>query len=293
MPVVKASLLHLVGVRRLLKEAFYRYVDAGAEDLPHLLAHASGAVGEENGRAWGFLSVQLEDRPSTLPPDAPTRAYLKVLAALRPFHPGDTLRRLLPLVEAQFGRQPGGVQIISYGADHWLEPALLAAGFVEVERVQFYQLDRLARRVEGLPPLPPLLNLTPGHPDFLDELARLDAAAFPPLWHFGTKDLFELLMRGRVQLAWRQGVLAGYSAICANSSSEGQLARLAVHPDFQGQGIGRGLLSDAVAYAANEFSVLILNTQLTNTRSQTLYKGFGFRPIGAPVPVLARWSGWS
>ena len=291
MPVVKASLLHLVGVRRLLNEALYRYVDSGAEDLPHLLAHAPGAVAEENGRVWGFLSVQLEERPPTLPPDAPTRAYLKVLASLRPFRPGDTLRRLLPVVEAQFGEHPTGVQIISYGADHWLEPSLVEAGFVEVERVQFYQLDRLARRVETLPPPPPFLRLTPGHPDFLDELARLDAAAFPPLWHFGTKDLFELLMRGRVQLAWREGVLAGYSAICANSSREGQLARLAVHPTFQGQGIGRGLLSDAVAYAAGEFSVLLLNTQLTNIRSQKLYKGFGFRPIGTAVPVLARWSG--
>jgi ribosomal protein S18 acetylase RimI-like enzyme len=122
-------------------------------------------------------------------------------------------------------------------------------------------------------------------------LAGLDAAAFPPLWHFGVKDLFEMLMRCRVQLAWWQGQLAGYAALCANNRSEGQLARLAVHPSFQGRGIGRALLADAITYAAQEFAVLVLNTQVTNTRSQTLYRGFGFRAIGLPVAVLARQAG--
>ena len=59
-----------------------------------------------------------------------------------------------------------------------------------------------------------------------------------------------------------------------------------VHPDYQGKGIGRALLSEAVRYAAGEFTVLVLNTQVNNNRSQTLYRGFGFRPIGMALSVL-------
>ena len=114
----------------------------------------------------------------------------------------------------------------------------------------------------------------------------VDAATFDPLWHFGRRDLFELLMRGRMQVAWWEGQMVGYNAVCANSQSEGQLARLAVHPNFQGRGIGRALVSDAIRYAAGEFSVLVLNTQINNNRSQSLYRGLGFRPIGMSLAVL-------
>jgi ribosomal protein S18 acetylase RimI-like enzyme len=82
--------------------------------------------------------------------------------------------------------------------------------------------------------------------------------------------------------------LAGYTAVCANSRSEAQLARLAVHPTYQGRGVGRALLADTIVYAAQEFDRLVLNTQTTNHRSQKLYAGFGFRPIGLSVPVLAQ-----
>jgi ribosomal-protein-alanine N-acetyltransferase len=96
------------------------------------------------------------------------------------------------------------------------------------------------------------------------------------------------LIRCRVQFAWWQDRLAGYSALCANSRSEGQLARLAVHPDLQGRGIGRALVTDAIAYAGGEYRTLVLNTQTHNTRSQALYRRLGFRAVGTPMPVLAR-----
>lgn len=288
MPIVAATPDHLNGVRRLIQSAAYRYLDIGAEDVSVLLAQAHGAVGEEAGRLWGYLGVQVEERPVTLPPDAPTRAYVRVWAVQRPVRPAEALRQLLPLVQRGLARPAPGVQLICYGSDPWVHHSLTANGFDEVEQVRFFELDRLHRRAETLPPPTPRVRLTPGHPDHLDELARLDAAAFPSLWHFGSKDLFEMLVRCRVQLAWYDDVLAGYTAVCANSRVEAQLARLAVHPDWQGRGVGRTLLSDSILYATQSFDRLVLNTQTTNHRSQRLYQGFGFRPIGLPVPVLIR-----
>lgn len=287
MPLFRPTSEHLPAINQLLQSAYYRYVDMGMEDLPSLVSRAATVIGLENqSRAWGFLGVQVEDRPLTMPPRAPTRAHVRVVAFQYSHLPEVELGRLLTyLVQEQPG-EPYPVQYLCYGAEFWLSRALQGAGFSQVEAVQFYQLDRLRSRVAALPPLPAELTLTAFTPAQLDDLALLDAATFDPLWHFGRRDLFELLMRGRMQVAWWKGQMVGYNAVCANNSNEGQLARLAVHPQFQGRGIGRALLSDAIRYAAGEFSVLVLNTQINNNRSQTLYRDMGFRPIGMSLSVM-------
>ncbi len=292
MSIAPASLTQLTAVKYLLDHGPYRYLDLGAEDLPTLVQRGPNAVGEDAGSVWGFLGVQVEERPATMPAGAPTRAYLRGVALARGRRPGEDVAQLLAAVTAQLREFPepngDGVQMLAYGTEWWLTAALFAAGFAEVEAVQFYQLDRLRVRREHLPPSLPDVHFSPGRPDYLDALATLDAAAFPPLWHFGRRDLFEMLMRCRVQLAWWDGQLAGYTALCANNRREGQLARIAVHPDLQGYGIGRALLADAIHQAADYYHVLVLNTQTTNDRAQHLYRSFGFTPLGAPVAVLAR-----
>jgi ribosomal-protein-alanine N-acetyltransferase len=292
MPIVPATPTHLTAIKYLLDHGAYRYVDLGAEDLPTLVQRGPNAVGEDGGNIWGFLGIQVEERPPTMPADAPTRAYLRGVALARGRRPAVDVAQLLAAVTPQLpalaGSNGAAVQMLAYGTEWWLSAALFTAGFVEVEAVQFYQLDRLRVRRERLPPSVPGVHFSPGRPDYLDTLAALDAAAFPPLWHFGRRDLFEMLMRCRVQLAWWDSRLAGYTALCANSRREGQLARIAVHPELQGYGIGRALLTDAVQYTADYYNVLILNTQTTNDRAQRLYRSFGFTPLGAPVAVLAR-----
>lgn len=288
MPVVRATAHHLAGIKILLQAAYYRYMDMGLEDLPDLVQRGPAAVGEENGRIWGMVGAQIEERPVTMPAGAPTRAHLRAVAFQHNHPPNGELARLLDVTRSQAIGYPDPILYLCYGADYWLASALEGAGFDEVEAVQFFQLDRLRSRVHDLPALSSWANLHFGAatPDDLDTLAALDAETFDPLWHFGRRDLFELLLRGRMQLAWSDNQLAGYSAICANSRSEGQLARLAVHPHYQGRGIGRALMVDAIRYAAGQFSVLVLNTQSTNERAQLLYRSFGFRPLGTPIPVF-------
>jgi GNAT superfamily N-acetyltransferase len=287
MQLHRATTNHLVAVKQLLQNAYYRYVDMGMEDLPGLLADGVTALGQEahQEQAWGFVGVQIEERPLTMPDNAPTRGHLRAVAIQHNHAPELELGRLMGVIVAdQTDSYP--VQYLCYGAEYWLSKALQEAGFTQIEAVQFYQLDRLRSRLHTLPPIPAQLSFTPLYPAQLDELAILDAATFDPLWHFGRRDLFELLMRGRIQVAWWEGEMVGYSAICANTQNEAQLARLAVHPDYQGRGIGRALLSDAIRYAAGDFSVLVLNTQINNNRSQSLYRGLGFRPIGLSLAVM-------
>jgi ribosomal protein S18 acetylase RimI-like enzyme len=289
MSVVRANPHHLTEIKLLLQAAYYRYVDMGLEDLPNLIQRGPAAVGEENGRLWGMVGAQIEERPVTMPAGAPTRAHLRAVAFQHNHPPNGELARLLDVARSQAIGYPDPIQYLCYGADYWLSTALAGAGFDEVEAVQFFQLDRLRSRLHDLPGRPSTeLCFAAVEPDDLDVLAAMDAETFDPLWHFGRRDLFELLLRGHMQVAWAGDEIAGYSAICANSRSEGQLARLAVHPRFQGRGIGRALLVEAIRYAAGEFSVLVLNTQTTNERAQLLYRSFGFRPLGTPIPVLGR-----
>ncbi len=289
MTILKATTAHLAQVRRLVKIAQYRYSDYGDEDLPGLLARALAIIGEDAGDAWGFLCIQVEDRPPTLLQSAPTRAYLRSVALLRHYSPAKYTPSLVheALQEIAGGRE--SVQIIVYGNERWLVQSLLPTGFVIVDRVQFFELDRLSRWPTGVSSFPTVAQIEPAQAVDLAPLAELDARTFSPLWHFGYKDMLELLLRCRVQVARLDGLLVGYAALSTNSKTEVQLARLAVDPNVQHRGIGRQLLANSIQYAATAgFDSVVLNTQTDNQRSQRLYRSFGFRAVGRIIPVLAK-----
>jgi ribosomal protein S18 acetylase RimI-like enzyme len=74
---------------------------------------------------------------------------------------------------------------------------------------------------------------------------------------------------------------------CERHGQHAHLTRLAVHPDYQGRGIGAQLLyqaiTDALARGAN---IITLNTQEHNYRSRALYERFGFVDTKKRMPVL-------
>jgi len=66
----------------------------------------------------------------------------------------------------------------------------------------------------------------------------------------------------------------------------GHLARLAVLPSKQGQGIGKVLVSDLVRYfIRRHIDYVSVNTQLSNPASQQLYNNLGFIRNGYDMPV--------
>jgi ribosomal-protein-alanine N-acetyltransferase len=68
---------------------------------------------------------------------------------------------------------------------------------------------------------------------------------------------------------------------------QAHLTRLAVHPDYQGQGLGAQLLYRAITDALGRgCSLITLNTQENNYRSQALYQRFGFVYTRQRIPVL-------
>jgi GNAT superfamily N-acetyltransferase len=275
----------LAAVRRFLNAARYSYKTVADEDLSTLLQLGVAVLASERTTHWGFVGIGLEERPATLPPTAPNRAWLGAVAFAPDYWPSDYLAKLLATAAGCFQPLQLPLEIMAQSHTGWLEQALLHAGFVCVD-----QVVSMVRDVS--PPSPATATpcqLRSALPTDLADVAWLDTAAFTPRWHFSEQQLWELLLRGRMQLAEYEGRLVGYSALLTNNKSEAQLARLAVHPAMQRRGIGRQLLADSLDYARQSgFEHLALNTQVDNMRSQALYRAFDFFFTGNPISILTK-----
>ena len=308
MPTRRATTVDEAAIRSLLRTGHQVYTNYGSEDLQGLLTNQLTWVGSEDNLLWGVLVIEREERPASLPTRASDRAYVRAVALVQGRSPTQEIAQLINTARAALQNHPRPTQLITYGGEGWLTRPLLSAGFVQSERVAFYQLTLTRRhslfalpfaaRTQHTPPVAQTTihtaTLRPATPADLEPLAYLDAATFPPLWHFGTRDLWELLWRSRLQVATQptggsenggNEEIVGYSAL-TTTGDEAQLARLAVHPNAQGQGIGKSLLQDVIDYArANTLRTINLNTQSNNLPAQHLYRQLGFRATGLVIPI--------
>jgi ribosomal-protein-alanine N-acetyltransferase len=120
----------------------------------------------------------------------------------------------------------------------------------------------------------------------LDAVAVLDRLAFQPIWQ-NSRDYLELAFRQAAiaTVAEEDGILLGYQ-ISTASPLGGHLARLAVHPQHQGRGIGSALVNDLLnQFERRGAKVLTVNTQHDNPASLALYLKAGFRLTGEEYPI--------
>ncbi len=283
----------LPAIRRLWQENRHSFLNCGLEDLPDLLGKAGAAVGvlpDDDAGVWGFVAFDAPARkavPGSLPDGA-----LRAALIGRQLPPGASAEQLIG--QAIAGRQTGGqpFQLTALTGEKWLERLLVSQGFAIADHLYFYQRTR-----HNLPDSAGAALLRPLTPDDLPRLQELDRAAFPPLWRMSDAELLEILFTCRVQAAEMGGQLAGYGAISLHTAqdrhddNQAQMVRLAVHPSLRGQGIGRQLLVESIAYAhAHDCYRILLNTPESNPAAQALYESAHFRRHGARMPVFVyRW----
>lgn len=265
----KQPLLHLLRTARRSFAAF------GEEDLPRLLASGDCLVALSGDHVWAMLCAT----PSRAP-----WAFLRGAVIADGWRASEALAALLePLMHRL--RLRGLEHLAMYGTALWLVPLLLRAGFERIDWI--ITLERHPRPLPAQPADQVVIRTVSAHD--LPELSTLDTSVFEPPYQLASGELIEYMVTtGYFVVATQDEHLVGYA--CADvMGSEGQIIRLAVHPDTRRQGVGRALLNGALTYCqANGARSVIVNTQESNQASLTLYEGMGFRRVGQRIPVLVR-----
>ncbi len=260
--------------------AWRRHGVLAVEDQIALLNSGFSTLAFAHERAIGFLGLHLRE---------PTEDGLWVDAAMVTLASGVTADRMLArLLQAALPglrtRRVTGVVCLT--AEAWLRDALLEIGFKEVDQVITYT----RHNQYALPPIRPVATLRPAGPAEADTFLRLNAAAFHSFWRYdAATTLSWLFSADHAVLAERDGQAVGFALTShASGNSYDQLIRLATHPDAQGQGVGRQMVADAIAFSRQMGSPgVALNTQLSNTVSRHLYEALDFHVSGAAVRVLS------
>lgn len=121
-------------------------------------------------------------------------------------------------------------------------------------------------------------------------LLEIDRAAFAPFWRFdehGIREAIDATGSSTILLIRDANGGATGFAIVGFGSAISYLQRVAVHPQWQGQGMGRSLVRVAARKArAAGARVMLLNTQFDNTGALQLYQAEGFVSLPEPLALL-------
>ena len=117
--------------------------------------------------------------------------------------------------------------------------------------------------------------------DDINQIQELDSIAFNPIWQ-QSMDMLRMAFEqaALATVAETQNGIIGYQISTAGPGG-GHLARLAVHPKIQGNGIGYALTRDMLVQFQRRGSLRVtVNTQYDNVASLALYKKSGFQLTG-------------
>lgn len=146
----------------------------------------------------------------------------------------------------------------------------------------------LYRNSLHLPPAPevPELTIRDAYLEDANLLTRIDHEAFVAPWQMSPDDMRQALRQAASStiIAW-EGEPLGYQ-ISTRHQTSGHLARIAVHPDAQGRGLGAVLLDETLRrFLRRGVRAITVNTQASNDHSQRLYQRYDFRRNGFDLRV--------
>ncbi len=259
---------------RMIDTAWRVYLRVDPAQLYAKLGSNPGFVALDSVGLRGFIVVE----------PTPPNSTLIVAAGLRDsWSLSAFLDVLLPKAEqATLNNQLKAIVYI--GNSVWLVDELPHYGFKTREWIVTFE------RFNVNPPPPP--DLTPAeirtaHRRDLPALLSLDDLVFDHIWHKSASNFNQALASAdSFTVAIIDNKIVAYQW-CEVYGRQAHLTRLAVHPEYQGRGIGAQMLHRAIVDVLNlGVDVITLNTQETNKRSQTLYTRFGFVNTRQRMPVL-------
>lgn len=128
------------------------------------------------------------------------------------------------------------------------------------------------------------LNVYEGDGRAIDSIMPVMAAAFDPVfgeaWTADQCAAFLTLPGTRLFLASKNGAVMGF-AVARYVFEEAELLLIAVHPDAQGQGIGKGLINTMIRWATEHGVKTIFLEVREGNQALNLYTQMGFIKVGS------------
>jgi len=260
-------------VRGLIEGARWRHQHLDWANALSLLDEQPFLIAEEHGLPVGCMAC---------PPDPPGVAWIRVFASASGYQVEEVWSTLWDRVVEAAGHF--GIEHVAALSLHpWLEPLLTGSEFIQNNAVLFMSWEA------DLPEQPPVYPaaLRELVPSDIDAVAAVDHRAFQPIWRHSAEALHLALEQSSyAQVAVVDGQIVGYQ-ICTATAFGAHLARLAVDPAVQHQGLGRVLVADALhTFSERGYGQVTVNTQTDNLTSQALYKHMGFQETGQVFPVF-------
>ena len=216
-------------------------------------------------------------------PENANAAWIRLYAVRKLVDPALPWDRLLPQAINQL--QEMGIKHLATLVLHpWFETLVEKSGFRNRQNI-------VVMEWQGEFPKQKNLNdaviLRPMHEDDLPEVMRIDHEAFPPLWQNSLEGLTKAFgQTGISTVALLDDEIVGYQ-ISTTMTIYGHLARLAVTPSHQRQGIAFTLVHDLLKQLERlGFWRITVNTQSDNLSSAKLYQGLKFRRTGEEIKVF-------
>jgi ribosomal-protein-alanine N-acetyltransferase len=214
------------------------------------------------------------------PPDVPTVAWVRLLLV--------HARRDLPRVWSDLWPAIPPIlieldvaSVAALPVSEWMAVVLESSGFTQSDTVVFLEWRH------RLPAAPPsTVALRAMRREDLHNVARLDQAAFDPMWQLSEALLGHALAQSQVATVALDGQeVVGYH-ISTSTTVGAHIARLAVHPRRHRNAIGSALVGDALLRLHRRgHDRVSVNTQQSNAPSLALYSKLGFRRTGQDYPV--------
>lgn len=217
------------------------------------------------------------------PPDPPHVAWIRLFAVGSGLLLNEAWDALWPTAHDLLAEKANLTWAAAIPLQSWFEGLLKRSGFVSTNHIVILTWER------GRLPLEDLKNGRKIRRMIFDDLPivhTIDAASFDPLWQNSLPSL-ELAFRQSAvaTVAEDNGRLVGYQISTATVMG-GHLARLAVIPESQGQGIGYELVRDSLSqFERRGARGVTVNTQQNNLASLTLYQKAGFHRTGEEYPI--------
>jgi ribosomal protein S18 acetylase RimI-like enzyme len=176
--------------------------------------------------------------------------------------------------------------LFSISLQEWYTRLLLDSGFHLDNQIVVLENQINGRQIEVIPV--PGLELSRMQPLELNEVWELDRQCFQPLWQMSREDIMTAfhVSENCATIRDHEGRLIGYQ-ISNSLPTGGHLARIAVHPNYQGKGVGRYLLQDLLQkFIMAGVTRVTVNTQIDNRTAIQLYESSGFIQTGEKYPVF-------